>query len=134
MSRPIKFDNQPTFRTIKIGNIRTYALLAPELLARELAVLKIFPQHSFRCSQCVTEFFPMFFLCRCVVDATFVLSHTALASSNMDSRMTTPSAPFRNGFFFLMAQPPSCSRRGTPLPQHPSRSQSFAIQRPVIRF
>ena len=30
----------------------------------------------------------------------------------MDTRSTTPSAPFRNGPFFLMAQPPLLTRRG----------------------
>ena len=44
MSGAIKFDNDATFRTIKVDNIRTYSVLSPELFSFELGVLQISPQ------------------------------------------------------------------------------------------
>ena len=45
--RSIKIDYQPAFRTVEIDNVRTYALLASELLSQELSLLKVLPQNRF---------------------------------------------------------------------------------------
>ena len=56
MSGAIKFDNDATFRTIKVDNIRTYAVLSAELLAVELGFSENRPEKS---------------LCACRVAAKF---------------------------------------------------------------
>src|SRR5438067_1139033 len=43
----VKFDDQRTFRTIKIDNIRTNAVLSAEFLSEALPVPKVRPHHSF---------------------------------------------------------------------------------------
>jgi hypothetical protein len=43
----VQFDGYAEFRTIKVDNVRTYAVLAPEFLSIELGFLKIFPKNGF---------------------------------------------------------------------------------------
>jgi hypothetical protein len=50
MAGTVKFDNQPAFPTIKVDNVRTYALLPAKLLTPELTILKILPEYGFCCS------------------------------------------------------------------------------------
>jgi hypothetical protein len=59
MTGPIKFDNDATFRTIKVDNVRTYARLPAKLLSVELAVFEMLPEHSFRCSSVVSKLFTL---------------------------------------------------------------------------
>jgi hypothetical protein len=42
----IKFDNDATFRTIKVGNKRTYSMLSSELLSVQFRAFQISPQQS----------------------------------------------------------------------------------------
>jgi len=44
MHGAIKFDNDATFRTIKVDNIRTYAVLTAKLLPVELAFSETGPE------------------------------------------------------------------------------------------
>jgi hypothetical protein len=41
---PIEFDNDATFRTIKVDNVRTYAVLTAESLPLELRLSKTSPE------------------------------------------------------------------------------------------
>jgi len=50
MSGAIKFDNDATFRTIKVDNVRTYAVLPAEFPPIQLGLLQILPEECFcRC-------------------------------------------------------------------------------------
>jgi hypothetical protein len=48
MRSAIEFNDQATFRTIEIDNVRTYATLSAKFVAQELSALKICPQKGFR--------------------------------------------------------------------------------------
>ena len=56
MCSTIKFDNDATFRTIKVRNVRTYSVLASELLSVELRVLQTLPKESLRRRKVMTKF------------------------------------------------------------------------------
>jgi hypothetical protein len=44
MDRAVKFDNDATFRTIKVDNIRTYAVLPAKFFSVELALSEAGPE------------------------------------------------------------------------------------------
>jgi hypothetical protein len=54
VNRAIQFYDDATFRTVKVGNVRTYSMLPAEPLA-ELATLKILPELSFRGCRLLTQ-------------------------------------------------------------------------------
>jgi len=57
VARSIEFNSQTTFRTKKVDNVRTYAVLSSELLSVELRVLEVFPQKGLSRSEISTKFF-----------------------------------------------------------------------------
>jgi hypothetical protein len=52
---PIKFDNDATFRTIKVGNIRTYSVLPAKLLSLQFRVAEVPPEESLSRSKVFAE-------------------------------------------------------------------------------
>ena len=56
MSCAIKFDNYATFWTIKVGNVRTYAVLSPEFLSVQLTVSQAGPQYFLGLRAAAPEF------------------------------------------------------------------------------
>src|SRR5262245_55108253 len=113
MRRAIKFDNQATFRTIKVDNIATNTCLPAELLPEEPALLKLLPQDGFGRCQGSAKFRAWLPHRGRVVDATLALAHGGVACK-LDAKLTTPSAPSSVAFgaFFLMAQPPLLFKEG----------------------
>ena len=57
---PIKFDNDATFSTMKVDDIRTDALLTTEPLAEQLPLLKEGPKDGFRSNRLAAQFFSAF--------------------------------------------------------------------------
>jgi hypothetical protein len=52
---PIEFDNDATFRTIKVGNIRTYSVLPAKLLSLQFRVAEVPPEESLSRSKVFAE-------------------------------------------------------------------------------
>ena len=90
--RAIQLNSQPTFRTKKVDNVRTYAVLSSELLSVELRILQMFPEKSFGRSKTFAEFFASVIRGCQVMDQTAAF-HAENLMHETFHQGTTPSAP-----------------------------------------
>jgi hypothetical protein len=71
MRRPVQFDNNATFRTIKVDNIRTNAELPTEFETVKLAAFQKLPENSLCLSSLISKLSAEFLPRTNVVDSTF---------------------------------------------------------------
>jgi len=76
MRLSVELNNDAEFRTIKVGNVRTYAVLAPKLLSVDLRLSQASPQEGFG-SRGVTAKFPASFGKRCEIVNQLTSLHAA---------------------------------------------------------
>ena len=81
MALAIQFNRQPDFRTIKVENVGTYAVLPPEFLSR-LTLLELTPEKCFRGSQGISKVFAVKLLKFAVVRAVRRLLHNEAGSKH----------------------------------------------------
>src|SRR5438094_321986 len=100
---PIELNHQPTFRTIKVDNVRTYATLSTKFLTQDFAVLKIWPKHCFSGSSGLSESFAGFVCFSSIEEsgpARFVHAFTKLGRCRTDHPGLSATPPLRGGECF----------------------------------